>query len=216
MAPFWQPTRAFPGRLHFPYLREGSTHVGLRPRAAVLRGHGARLARPASLPLVSGRLMRKEAFLPLFFGDFLSSTIYWRGEEQALYVLLLGYQWSSGPLPTDLTKLSQVARYDHKQFLRLWETVGKKFASTAEGLVNLRLEEIREKSHEISGIRSSVGSKGGRASAASRAAKAAAKPQANVQPIASILPKQNRTIHTIPIQSEESEACQGKKSEGLQ
>lgn len=171
-------------------------------------------------------MARKEAFLPVFFGDFLSSTIYWRGEEKALYLLLLGYQWSSGPLPSDPIQLAQVACYEAKQFIKLWEVVGKKFVETGSGLVNRRLEEHREKSHQVSSKRAAIGSKGGEASAAARAAKAAAKhpasTQANGQPIGSNLVngisskrrskfQPSNPIHPTPNEEEESEACHGQE-----
>lgn len=89
-------------------------------------------------------------YLPLFFGDFLASTATWDGEEQALYLLLLGYQWSSGPLPSELPKLARTVRYDFKVFTRLWKTVGRKFTKTECGLVNTRLEEHRTRSEQIS------------------------------------------------------------------
>lgn len=106
--------------------------------------------------------MGREAFLPLFFGDFLASTFAWSGEEQGLYLLLLGYQWVSGPLPNDPAKLARAVRYDHKRFVKLWDTVRGKFEETEAGLVNVRLEEHRAKSHEVSRRRAEAGAKGGR------------------------------------------------------
>jgi uncharacterized protein YdaU (DUF1376 family) len=103
----------------------------------------------------------KEPFLPLFFGDFLASTAYWRGEEQGLYLLLLGYQWSSGPLPMNTEDIATVARYDHKHFLKLWARVGTKFVRTSSGLLNERLEEVRARSRDISRKRAEVGKRGG-------------------------------------------------------
>lgn len=93
--------------------------------------------------------MGNTPYLPLFFGDFLASTATWDGEEQALYLLLLGYQWSSGPLPAEVSKLARTLRYDPKTFAKLWKTVGKKFERTADGLVNVRLEAHRVRSEEI-------------------------------------------------------------------
>lgn len=87
--------------------------------------------------------MGHESFLPLFFGDFLASTYTWDGEEQGLYLLLLGYQWTNGPLPSDIKRLAKAVRHDLKRFSALWETVGTKFESSGCGLVNARLEEHR-------------------------------------------------------------------------
>jgi len=162
--------------------------------------------------------MSREAYLPIFFGDFLSSTVYWRGEEKGLYLLLLGYQWSSGPLPADLETLSQVVGYEPPHFRKLWERVGKKFIQTTDGWINLRLEEHRARAHQISGKRAAIGSKGGSASAAKRAAKR----QANGQPIGSTLVdclaskrsskfQPSNPIQSNPNEEEESDACQGEE-----
>jgi uncharacterized protein YdaU (DUF1376 family) len=104
--------------------------------------------------------MPKEPYLPFFFGDFLASTAYWRGEEQGLYLLLLGYQWSSGPLPTNVEDLARIARYDIKQFQKLWKRVGEKFVRSDGGLINQRLEEVRTKAHLISRQNSEAGKQG--------------------------------------------------------
>lgn len=104
--------------------------------------------------------MSAQPFLPLFFGDLLAATPTWEGEARALYVLLLAYQWTAGPLPTDPKKIAKMCQYDTKTFVRLWSTVGKKFVETEGGLVNQRLEEHRVKAKEIAGKRASAGAKG--------------------------------------------------------
>lgn len=96
--------------------------------------------------------MSKQPFLPLFFGDFLASTAAWEGEERALYMLLLAYQWTSGPLPAEPKRLARMCQYDPKAFAKLWPTVAPKFDATDAGLVNRRLEEHRAKSERISKV----------------------------------------------------------------
>jgi hypothetical protein len=112
---------------------EVSTHVDVRSPTSVVRQRRIDIQTSAALSLVQRRLMPREAYLPIFFGDFLSSTVYWRGEEKGLYLLLLGYQWSSGPLPMDVETLAQVVGYESQHFLKLWERVGKKFVRTTGG-----------------------------------------------------------------------------------
>jgi uncharacterized protein YdaU (DUF1376 family) len=102
----------------------------------------------------------KEPYLPFFFGDFLAATAFWRGEERALYMLLLGYQWSSGALPANLDDLALAVQYEPKNFQGLWKRVGTKFVKTKDGLLNRRLEEIRTKAHEISRKNSEAGKRG--------------------------------------------------------
>jgi uncharacterized protein YdaU (DUF1376 family) len=170
--------------------------------------------------------MADQPFLPFFVGDFLGATVLWEGEERALYMLMLAYQWSGGALPADLEKLSRALGYPHKKFLSLWQTVGVKFDVQGSTLLNERLELHRAKTVELSAARSNAGSVGGKASAAKRAAqagpkdgaKAAAKPvakvQANDQPIVEATVQANGAaggiqkptilsdpIHPIPIRS---------------
>jgi len=104
--------------------------------------------------------MSTQPFLPLFFGDLLASTPTWEGEERALYVLLLAYQWTAGPLPIDPKKIARMCQYDAKTFSRLWSTIGKKFVDRGAGLVNERLEEHRQHALEIANKRATAGAKG--------------------------------------------------------
>lgn len=105
--------------------------------------------------------MSKEAFLPLFFGDFLASTAEWEGEEQALYLLLLCHQWSLGSLPAEPRRICKLVRWDWQLFERCWATVGAKFQANAGRLLNQRLEQHRAKTHQISEKRARAGKKGG-------------------------------------------------------
>lgn len=107
--------------------------------------------------------MSQQPFMPLFFGDLLAATPTWEGEERALYILLLAYQWTSGPLPADPKRLAKMTQYDAKTFATLWQTVGPKFDPTPDGLVNKRLEQHREKSKAVSAKNAASGAKGAQA-----------------------------------------------------
>jgi uncharacterized protein YdaU (DUF1376 family) len=102
----------------------------------------------------------KHPYMPLFFGDFLASTADWEGEEQSLYLLLLGYQWSLGSLPSDPRKLCKLVRWDADSFERYWPTVSTKFEALDGRLVNSRLEQHRAKAFAISEKRSASGKAG--------------------------------------------------------
>lgn len=93
--------------------------------------------------------MTKQPFMPLFVGDFLASTFTWSGEEQSLYLLLLAYQWGSGPLPNDVKKLARAVRYEERTFRKLWPTISEKFPQTEGGIANPRLEQHRDKANAI-------------------------------------------------------------------
>jgi uncharacterized protein YdaU (DUF1376 family) len=105
--------------------------------------------------------MGREAYMPLFFGDFLAATAEWLGEERALYLLLLGYQWSLGSLPADPEKLCRLVSWDRKLFLKHWPMVATKFQARDGRLVNDRLEQHRARAEEISAKRAAAGAKGG-------------------------------------------------------
>lgn len=105
----------------------------------------------------------KEPFLPLFFGDFLGATGEWDGEERALYLLLLGHQWTIGSLPADLNKLRKLADYQQTNFDRWWPRVSEKFEAQGDRLVNRRLELHRNKTREVAGKNAESGKKGARA-----------------------------------------------------
>lgn len=110
--------------------------------------------------------MAKEPFLPLFFGDFLASTAEWEGEERALYLLLLGYQWSLGSLPEEPRRVCKLVGWDWHLFERCWQAIAPKFQANAGRLLNQRLEQHRARSHQISEKRAAAGSIGGKASQA--------------------------------------------------
>lgn len=77
-----------------------------------------------------------------------------------MYVLLLAYQWTAGPIPIDPKRIARMCQYDSKTFSRLWETVGEKFIDVGTGLINERLEQHRAKSEEIANKRALAGAKG--------------------------------------------------------
>lgn len=165
--------------------------------------------------------MSKTPFLPLFFGDFLASTVEWTGEERSLYLTLLGHQWSLGSLPTDPEKVRRVVQWDRRLFDACWPTVSAKFTEVHGRLFNTRLEQHREKADALAEKNRASGVKG----AAARWQKNGARHEsANGEPIASaIVPPKPRhesangvthsnPSHPIPshISSLRSEGVRGK------
>lgn len=81
--------------------------------------------------------------MPLHAADLLMSTAEWRGEEVALYLTLLCYQWAAGSVPADLRKLCKLVRFDRDQFDQLWPLVSQKFIERDGRLINEDMEELR-------------------------------------------------------------------------
>lgn len=97
--------------------------------------------------------MSQEHYLPLFVGDFLASTATWTGPERGLYLQLLAFQWTSGPLPCDQDRLALVLHYEPKEFRRLWPVMSGKFKNGDGALTNPRLEAVRAKNAEVNASR---------------------------------------------------------------
>jgi uncharacterized protein YdaU (DUF1376 family) len=101
--------------------------------------------------------------MPLFFSDFLGATAEWTGEERALYLLLLGYQWTLGSLPSDWRRLVMLVGWLEENFKECWPTVSRKFEERDGRLYNRRLEEHRAKAKAISAKNAAAGKKGAEA-----------------------------------------------------
>lgn len=149
----------------------------------------------------------KQPFLPLFFGDFLASTAEWAGEEQALYLLLLGHQWSLGSIPADVEKVRRLARWERKAFNAAWATVAEKFPEHDGRRQNARLEQHRSYVHERSERRSKAGKDGAAArwqkddKPDGNANAVATETDGNRNAVATDLPRE--PSHPIPTQEEE-------------
>lgn len=103
---------------------------------------------------------KQQPFLPLFFGDFLSATGEWEGEERALYLLLLCYQWSIGSIPAEPRKVCKLVGWSESAFNQCWPTVSTKFKKRGDRLLNQRLEQHREKAQAVSQKRREAGQLG--------------------------------------------------------
>lgn len=105
--------------------------------------------------------MGKESFMPLYWGDLLASTAGWRGEERALYLTLLAYQWTMGALPSESDELMRLAQYHAKNWRKMFPKVAQKFPICDDGLRrNPRLEEHRQRHKELKEKRKMAGQAG--------------------------------------------------------
>lgn len=91
-----------------------------------------------------------QPYLPLFVGEVLAGTVLWDGEERALLLLLMALAWASeSPLPADAAKLARICGYDAERFASLWRTVSAQFEQTERGLIHTRVEQLRERAHQL-------------------------------------------------------------------
>jgi uncharacterized phage protein (TIGR02220 family) len=90
--------------------------------------------------------MNKPPAFLFYPSDFEMGTSTWGVEEVGTYIRLLNTEWTSGPLPNDISKLAKIARVTADAMRSLWQTVGEKFVSDGNGkLINPRMEEERKK-----------------------------------------------------------------------
>jgi uncharacterized protein YdaU (DUF1376 family) len=85
--------------------------------------------------------MAKDPILPLYYNDIDRSTRDWTDEEFGAYMRLLMHQWDKGSLPKDYQRLTRLAT----SLSTTWPTIKDKFIEKNGGLINLKMEEVREK-----------------------------------------------------------------------
>ena len=89
--------------------------------------------------------MKAPAF-QLYAADFYMDTVGWTCEEVGLYFRLLMAEWVNGPLPNDEIRLAKTCQMSVKKFHHNFKNVLPKFVQKVEGyLINIRLEQTREK-----------------------------------------------------------------------
>lgn len=106
--------------------------------------------------------------MPLFPGDWIMATRRMSLAERGAYFDLLCYQWEAGLLPAKPEQLARMLGVAADEFAVVWAGIKDKFTEVGGGLQNARLEEHRTKSLRIKGVRQTVGSAGGKATAKSR------------------------------------------------
>ena len=124
------------------------------------------------------------ALLPWFVRDYVTATRHLSLAERGAYTDLLWFQWEHGVLPFEAERLARLLGCGQDEFEKVWPAIQEKFTSRAGGLVNLRLEEHREKALRLSAKRAILGRAGGTASARARRGPLNNKVEAIASPIA--------------------------------
>jgi uncharacterized protein YdaU (DUF1376 family) len=85
----------------------------------------------------------------LYASDLLVDTLEWDIDEIGIYTRLLSAEWANGDLPEDINRLARIAGCSPKRMQKAWGIVSVKFIQNGKGrLINLRLEETRQKQLE--------------------------------------------------------------------
>jgi len=103
--------------------------------------------------------MKAPAF-QLYAADFYMDTLTWETDDIGVYFCLLMAEWVNGPLEDDTRKLAKIAKKTHQKFIKNFSKISHKFSVNSDGkLVNLRLEEERERQNQFHNSRKSGGIK---------------------------------------------------------
>jgi uncharacterized protein YdaU (DUF1376 family) len=99
-------------------------------------------------------IVAKSPAFQLYAADFYMDTASWTIEEVGIYTRLLFYQWVNGSIPMDEKRLSRIAGTTPKSFNKWFSAIKSKFSPLdRENLINLRLEESRQKQEEYHNAR---------------------------------------------------------------
>lgn len=102
--------------------------------------------------------MAKAPAFQMYSADFFMDTNHWTIEEMGIYTRLLLTEWSQGSLPFEIPRLARIAGCSSKKFQLWWGTISVKFIPNGDGkLINLRLEEEREKQRKYRELQSQKG-----------------------------------------------------------
>lgn len=95
--------------------------------------------------------------------DFSTATQSWSTEEVGIYIRLLCFQWDTGFLPNDPSRLARICGCSLDEFKKAWVFVGLKFSEFENGIIkNSRLEKTREEQEAYREKQRLNGLKGGR------------------------------------------------------
>jgi uncharacterized protein YdaU (DUF1376 family) len=94
--------------------------------------------------------MKAPAF-QLYAGDLFVDTFLWSNRELGAYTRLLIFEWTNGPLPSEIKKLAKIVSEKVPKMIQIWNEIGSKFVQNSDGnFINLRLEETRDKQRKYS------------------------------------------------------------------
>ncbi len=117
--------------------------------------------------------------MPWYPGDFMRSTRGWSVTAKGVYRELLDAQWDMNILPTNPEHLRQLIGASEQEWAESWPLCEDKFPERYGKRANVRLEEHRLKSKQLSNVRSTAGRKGGQASAEAKSKQKSTFAQAN-------------------------------------
>ena len=101
-------------------------------------------------------------WFPMYAQDFTNSRAVRTMSPEAvgIYTLMLCHEWDGGPLPADAPAIAAILGVDDMTIHRVWPQVSQCFVRCGDGLVNDRLEQVRDEQNRKHAERCRAGKKG--------------------------------------------------------
>jgi len=101
-------------------------------------------------------MSKSDAWMPLYWGDYLRDTVHLTATGHGGYLLLIGRYWTAGSLPNDDAKLAAFARMTRKEWAEHGETIKEFFTVDGDMLRHKRIDAEKAKTDNLSSKRSAV------------------------------------------------------------
>ena len=107
--------------------------------------------------------MTRRPSMPFYAGDWLGGTSLLTTAAKGAYIDMLATAWETGPIPNTPVALYRAMRLGpDDNFEALWSELRPKWTLTAEGWINAKVEQVREKYDTFIARQSANGKRGGR------------------------------------------------------
>lgn len=94
------------------------------------------------------RSSKVDVWMPLYIGDYLSSTSRLTTEQHGAYLLLIMDYWKNGPLPDDDVVLAQICRMTSDAWSNARSTIRAFFEQDGSKLIHRRIDAELASAHE--------------------------------------------------------------------
>jgi uncharacterized protein YdaU (DUF1376 family) len=91
------------------------------------------------------------AWMPIYWGDYLADTHHFTNAQHGSYLLLIGYYWCNGSLPSDEEEIRRIAKCDTFRWPKLRRVLQTKFTGQWK---HMRIDRELAKSLEKSKVNS--------------------------------------------------------------
>jgi uncharacterized protein YdaU (DUF1376 family) len=121
-------------------------------------------------------MAKPNAWMPMYWGNYVADTGHLSTLEHGAYLLLIGHYWTTGkPLPKNEKKLAKIARISCAQWRKISDTILEFFCDDGDCYTHSRIAQELEKAQKKYEARAMAGRAGGKAKAKQKPSNAKAR-----------------------------------------